>query len=112
MAGIKCKAMSEASFEEWFIHDPDNVLEVAAGATDLSAEVEPREDLMFLEHKSKPVNIDFGFYGNEATMEGEWVVYVLNTSLEEPWTAPIDRISSNSFLEGVKKVQDCLAKYT
>lgn len=104
--------MKEVSAEKWFIHDPDNILETAAGATHLSAAIVPREDLIFFEHKSKSVNIDFGFYGNEVTMEGEWVVYVLNTSLDEPWDEPIDRISANNFVEGVKNVQICVAKYT
>ncbi|PCM45800.1 hypothetical protein [Marinobacter sp. ANT_B65] len=104
--------MNEVSTEKWFIHDPDKIMKIAAGVTHLSAALEPREDLMFFEHKSKPLNIDFGFYGDEVTLEGEWVVCVLNTSLEEPWDDPIDRISSNSFVEGLKNVQSCVAKYT
>jgi len=63
--------MNEVSTGKWFIHDPDKILEIAAGATHLSTALDPREDLMFFEHKSKPLNIDFGFYSNEVTIEGE-----------------------------------------
>ena len=98
--------------DKWFVYDPDQILEIAAGATHLSAALEPREDLMLFKHKTKPVNIDFGFYGDEVTATGEWVVYVLNTSLDEPWDNPVDRLSSNSFVEGLKNIQDSVLKHT
>lgn len=112
MAGVKCKTMIEFDSKHWSVHDPDRILDIAAGQSHLSAALEPREDLMFFEHKSKPINIDFGFYGNEATLEGEWVVYVINRSFEEPWSQPLERIASNSLFEGIENIRSRLAKYT
>ena len=104
--------MIEVDTETWSVHDPDRILEIALGKSHLSARVEPREDLLFFEHKSKPINVDFGFYGNEATFDGEWVVYVINTSLKEPWSQPLERMASSSFLKGIENVQNTVAKYT
>ncbi len=82
------------------------------GKSHLSSGVEPREDLLFFEHKTKPISVDFGFYGNETTFNGEWVVYVINTSFEEPWSQPLERMASSSFLKAIENVQNTVAKYT
>ena len=101
----------------WSINDPDKVLSFDASDFDQSVlkfggAIHPREDLLSFEHNSLNYLIDFGFYGSEITLDGSWVVYVIDTNHDEPWGEPVERIQSDRFLEGISYVQSMLTKYT
>ncbi len=102
----------------WSIYDPDNILNYDRLRFDLSilefsGDIHPREDLLQFEHQDTSCIIDFGFYGNEITLEGVWVVCVIDGKLKEAaWQHPLERIESKSFLDGIDNVQLMIEKYT
>lgn len=117
---------SICSYENWQLHDPDGVTrlghdELAAGGfasspvsepvsgAGSSGKIWPREDLLQCSHRTKPLLIDLGFYGDEAggtgqlppgrgklppgtgkspAGTGKWIIHVI---ANEDWSAPVQR---------------------
>lgn len=109
--------MIEFDSKKWEFYDPDGILarsrDTISGLNfDLEkARIFPREDMMCFKHTEKSIIIDFGFYGDEVDLVGEWIVYVVDIALDGPWDAPIDRIKSKLFLDGINNVQSAIRKY-
>lgn len=110
--------MIKCDKNKWNIHDPDSVF--TRDLTDLNEDsfqqdgnsIWPREDLIQMSHKLKNIIIDFGFYGDESTLEGNWTLYVINRDLDEPWEFPIEKKSFVNFQPGIDYLEDTIMKYS
>ena len=100
--------MIEFKKDNWKIYDPDELLksENIAAAEKL---VYPREDVLAFNHKFKDLIVDFGFYGNEATLEGEWVVYLIEGN---NWEKPIKENRFSAFKNGIESTIELLNEYS
>lgn len=109
--------MLKVDKRKWEVHDPDKVLSYERDVFDINiinffGEIGPREDLMAFTHKETNYIVDFGYYGSEVELDGYWIVYVIDTNMDEPWESPIERHDSKSFLDGIGNVHAMLEKYT
>lgn len=100
--------MIEFKKDNWQIYDPDELLssENIAVAGSL---VYPREDVLAFNHKFKDLIVDFGFYGNETTLDGEWVVYLIEG---ENWDNPVKENRFNTFKNGIESTIELLNEYS
>ena len=102
----------------WKVHDPDNVISFKRDDfnelifQEEKGSIKPREDLIYFSNEEKKVTIDFGFYRNEANLEGEWISYVIDNSLENHWERSIEKFMSQSFFDGLNIVEKLLKKYS
>lgn len=109
--------MIQVDEKVWLIHDPDKVLTYDRKTFDTSiikflGDIHPREDLLSFENRAKNYIVDFGYYGCEVALDGNWVVYVIDGNIEEPWEHPVERHETKGFLEGINNVELMLKKYT
>lgn len=115
LLALYIKQMINFDLQKWEAYDPDGILNCNIKEIEqkLSSKILcPREDLMYFDHKLKSLTIDFGFYGDEVTNEGEWVVYVIDTSEVEPWLSPIERLGSKEFICAISNIQKTIDKFT
>lgn len=102
---------------KWKIHDPDGILSYHFESFDVSdlkfgGVIHPREDMLSFTHKETSYIVDFGYYGCEVTMDGRFVVYVIDANLEDGWSNPIERHEENDFLEAILNLKAMYRKYS
>ena len=100
--------MIEFEKENWEIYDPDEVLnsENIDAAEQL---VDPREDVLQFSHKKKDLIVDFGFYANETSLGGEWIVYLIK---DKNWVSPFQKHRFDTFKAGVKSTIGLLNEFS
>ena len=109
--------MIDIDRKAWTIYDPDGILTFQLEDFDSSTvgflrDIHPREDLLQCNHKATNITVDFGYYGCEEALDGQYIVMVVDSNLEDAWEAPLERLPSTEFLEGIKILQTMISKYS